>query len=68
MTAPEPAPAPDGQLRADPGRTIGRLQLLVGQQAGQIVQLEDVIDQLQERIGELTADNIRLQQPARTES
>lgn len=54
-----PPPAPDDQLRADAGRTISRLQQLVGQQAGQILQLEDIVEQLQERLADATAELAR---------
>jgi hypothetical protein len=57
-------PAPEEPLRPDAGRTVTRLQMLIGQQAGQIVQLEDVIEQLQERVAALTVDLARARNPA----
>lgn len=63
MTNPDLGQNGDGQLRPDAARTISRLQTIIGQQAGQIAQYEDIIEQLQQKITEQAAQIVRLQLP-----
>lgn len=68
-TVPDPEPEPaeqpvDDGPRPDAGRLIKRLQGIVGDQTGQILQYEDLIEQLQQRNAELTAELARAKLPA----
>jgi hypothetical protein len=50
--------------RPDAGRLIKRLQAIIGDQTGQILQYEDLIEQLQEQNATLTAELARAKLPA----
>jgi len=53
----------DDEIRPDVGRLIGRLQTRVGELVGQNAQLEDIIEQLQERNTAQAAEIARLKLP-----
>jgi hypothetical protein len=64
-TPPGPAERPsDDGPRPDAGRLITRLQGIVGEQTGQLLQYEDLIEQLQEQVTTLTAELARAKLPA----
>lgn len=55
--------ASDDGPRPDAGRLIKRLQGIVGDQTGQILQYEDLIEQLQATVTEQAAEIARLKLP-----
>jgi len=56
------------QFRPDAGRVISRLQAQIGQQAGQLAQYEDLVEQLQDRVSALVAELARAKLPQAPES
>lgn len=63
-TQAEPAEQASDGPRPDAGRLIKRLQGIIGDQTGQILQLEDLIEQMQEQNATLTAELARAKLPA----